>query len=109
MEQNTLAEILGVEKEIRDKLDAERDQASQWLANARREIEQVRLAETARLEESGGKDEQGAQTAAGDKAAEIVRQAQSAVQEIDRYADDDLRRLIRRHIAVIAPGASRDH
>jgi len=36
MEQSTLAEILGVEKEIRVQLGAEREQASRWLEDARR-------------------------------------------------------------------------
>jgi hypothetical protein len=98
MEQNTLADILGVEREIRDKLDVEREKASKWLENARREIEQSHLAGTGRLRESGEQGDQEAKRAAADKAADIVRQAENAVREIDRHEDDDLRRLLRRHL-----------
>lgn len=98
MEQNTLADILGVEREIRDKLDVEREKASKWLENARREIELSHLAETGRLGESGEQGDQEAKRAAADKAADIVRQAENAVREIDRHEDDDLRRLVRRHL-----------
>ena len=39
MQQSTLQEILGVEQEIREKLNAEREKASQWLEDARRQIQ----------------------------------------------------------------------
>jgi len=41
MERDTLEEILAVEKEIREKLEGDRDEASRWLAGIRHEIEQV--------------------------------------------------------------------
>jgi len=101
MEQSTLAEVLGVEKETRDKLDAEREQAGKWLENARREIEQAHLAELARLRESVAQGEEAARQAARDKAAEIVRQAEIAARQADRFQDDELRQLILRHISVL--------
>ena len=104
MQQDTLAEILGVEKEIRDKLDAEREQASKWLEHARREIEQAHLAAMAGLQESCGQDAEAAKRAAHPQAATVIRQAETSARPIDRFHDDDLRQLIRRHIAVIVPG-----
>jgi len=50
MEQSTLAEILGVEKEIRVQLDVEREQASRWLEDARREVEREHEAALTRLQ-----------------------------------------------------------
>ena len=52
MEQDTLTEILGIEKVIRDKLDAERDQATAWREQARSTIEQAHQAELERLREA---------------------------------------------------------
>jgi hypothetical protein len=104
MEQDTLTAILGVEKEIRDKLDAEREQAGKWLEHARCEIEQAHQAALAQLREAAGQGESAAKQAAGDKAAGIVLEATTAAREIDRFQDDDLRRFVRRHIACIAPG-----
>jgi hypothetical protein len=52
MKQDTLTEILGIEQVIRDKLDAERDQATAWREQARSTIEQAHQAELERLREA---------------------------------------------------------
>jgi len=104
MERDTLEEILAVEKEIRDKLDGERDEASRWLAGVRHEIEQEKLAEIVRLRDSIAQQDEAAQKAARAKANEIVRRATDAAQRIERVRDDDLARRVRQHVACIVPG-----
>jgi hypothetical protein len=109
MEQDTLTEILGVEKVIRDKLDAEREQACAWREQARNAIEQAHQAELARLRDAALQDEAAAKQAATERAAAIVLAAATAAAAIERFQDDDLRPYVRQHIACIAPGMSRDH
>ena len=109
MEQDTLTEILGVEKVIRDKLDAERGQANAWREQARSTIEQAHQADLERLREAALQDEAAAKQAAGERAAAIVLEATTAAAAIERFQDDELRPYVRQHIACIAPGISRDH
>jgi hypothetical protein len=107
MHQSTLQEILGVEEEIREKLNAEREKASQWLEDERRRIQAEHTAEMGRLQGSSSQGEAAAREAARRNAAEIVSEAQAAAHAIERHGDDALRRLVARHIACIVPGSSR--
>ena len=104
MERDTLEEILAVEKEIREKLEGDRDEASRWLAGIRREVEQDKLAEIVRLKESVAQQEKTAREAAQEKAQQIVQRATSAALRIERLHVDDLARRVRQHVACIVPG-----
>jgi hypothetical protein len=107
MEQSTLQEILGVEKEIREQLDAEREKASQWLENARREIEVAHRVEMERLREAAGAKGEATQRVAREKAAALVRSAEEAARAVARCTEDELKRRIAAGIAAILPGAAR--
>jgi hypothetical protein len=106
MQQSTLQEILGVEEEIREKLNAEREKASQWLEDARRQIQAEHTAEMGRLLGGSSQGEAAAREAARKSAAEIVGQAQDAARAIEQLDDEALRSLVARHIACIVPGSS---
>jgi BioD-like phosphotransacetylase family protein len=106
MEQDTLTEILGVEKVIRDKLEAEREQAGAWREQARSTIEQAHQTALERLREAALQDDAAAEQAASERAAAIVLEATAAAGMIERLQDDDLRPYVRQHIACIAPGMS---
>jgi hypothetical protein len=104
MERDTLEEILAVEKEIREKLEGERDEANRWLAGVRQKVEQEKLAEIVRLKDSVARQDEASLTAAHEKANEIVRRAASAARRIEQLRDDDLARRVRQHIECIVPG-----
>jgi len=108
MEQRTLEAILEIESEIRQQLTAEQERAEQWLERARLDVERRRLADLAQIEESVKNLEETAAKTAGEKAAEIIRHATEIVGRIDRYDDTHLMRIVREHIATIAPEACRD-
>ncbi len=107
MEQSTLAEILGVEQQIRAQLDAEREQASQWLENARRDIERSHEAALTRLREDARQRQEAAVQAALDRVTEAVRDAESAAAAQSVISDDALRTLVRRHLAELLPEDAR--
>lgn len=106
MQQSTLQEILGVEQEVREKLDAEREKASQWLEDARRQIQAEHAAEIGRLHGRSSQGEAAATETARKSAAEIVSQAQDAALATEQHSDEALRGLVARHIACIAPRPS---
>jgi hypothetical protein len=107
MDQSTLAEILGVERDIRAQLDAEREQASRWLENARREIEQDHEARLGQLRAELQKRREAALLAARDRAAGLVQHAEAVAARQALAGDDDLRRLVRRHLATLLPEVAR--
>jgi vacuolar-type H+-ATPase subunit H len=103
MEQSTLAEILDVEKDIRVRLDAGREQASRWLEDARREIEQAHQDALTRLQAEASRRRDTALQAARDRAAAIVEQAERDASAQSLVGDAELRALVRRHLAAILP------
>lgn len=107
MEQSTLTEILGVEQQIRARLDAEREQASQWLENARREIERSHEAALDRLRADARQRQEAALQAARDRVAAAVREAESAAAAQSLVSDAALRPLVRRHLAELLPEDAR--
>jgi hypothetical protein len=107
MEQSTLAEILGVEKEIRVQLDAEREQASRWLEDARREIEREHEAALTRLQAEAEQRRLAALEAARRRAAAVVGDAERAAAAQAVVSDDELRALVRRRLARLVPESAR--
>ena len=106
MEQNALMAVLDVEREIKDKLDVEREKAGRWLEQADRDTEQVTQAQMARLAESRAARLEAAKQKATAGAAAIVRQAQAAADRTARLDDQQLQAILWRHIGAIAPGRS---
>lgn len=107
MQQSTLQEILGVEEEIREKLNAEREKAGKWLEDARCRIQAEHATAMGSLQRSSSQGEAGALEAARKSVAAISSRAQDAARLIEHLDDVVLRDLVCRHIASIAPGSSR--
>lgn len=103
MEQSTLTEILGVEKDIRAQLDAERAQASRWLESARREIEQVHQERLAQMRAEVQQQRETALQAARDRASTVVKAAAAAAAAQARLTDDQLRSVVRDRLAALLP------
>lgn len=108
MAQDTLNEILEVEKQIKEMLDAETEKARRWLEQAKRKIEQERQSEIAQRDESVAQRKAAAKKAAEDKAAAIVQRARSLADHIARLDDNRLQQFVWEHIADIAPRVTRD-
>ena len=103
MQQSTLAEILGVEQELRAELDAEREQASRWLEQQRREIDLAHAARVSRLQAEAGQQRESALAAARERAAAAARDTEAAAAEQSAVGDEFMRPLVRRHLAAILP------
>ena len=103
MQQSTLAEILGVEQELRAQLDAEREQASRWLEQQRREIDLAHEARLLRLQTEAGQRREVALVAARERAEAAVGNAEGAAAAQSALSDKRLRPLVCRHLAAILP------
>lgn len=108
MGQDTLNEILEVEKQLKSMLDAETEKARGWLEQAKREIEQAKQSEIAELNESIARSKVAAREAAQAEAAEIARRASTLTERIERLDDDRLQKIAWEHILNIVPGIARD-
>lgn len=107
MEQSTLAEILGVERDIRARLDAEHEQASRWLEDARREIEQAHQSRLAQLQADAKQRRDAALQAARDRASRSVASAGAVAANQAAVEGEQLRVLVRHHLAVLVPERAR--
>lgn len=103
MQQSTLAEILGVEQELRARLDAEREQASRWLEQQRRELDLAHAARLSQLQAEAGQRRECALAAARERAAAAVKGAEAAAAAQSAVGDEHMRPLVRRHLAAILP------
>ena len=103
MEPDTLAEVLDIESEIKETLEAEKQRALRWLEQTKRQIQQATEDEVARLKQSAGQREALAKQAAADQAAEVERRAVALADRVDKLDDRRLRQLVWPHIAGIAP------
>jgi hypothetical protein len=103
MQQSTLAEILVVEQELRAQLDAEREQASRWLEQQRREIDRAHEARLSQLQAEAGQRREFALAAARERAVTAARDAEVAAAAQSAVGDEQLRPLVRRHLAAILP------
>lgn len=107
MQQSTLAEILGVEHELRERLDAEREQASRWLEQKRREIDLAHAARVSQLQSEAAQRRELALAAARERGAAVVRDTEAAAAAQSAVGDEHIRPLVRRHLAAILPGRLR--
>jgi|OpeIllAssembly_1097287.scaffolds.fasta_scaffold80793_2 F0F1-type ATP synthase membrane subunit b/b' len=103
MEQSTLQEILSVEKQLREQLDAERQQASQWLENARREIETEHLAELERIRQEAARTEEAVRQSAKEGAAKALAETAQVAGAVDRWSEADLKDKVRACLVVLVP------
>jgi len=103
MQQSTLAEILSVEQELRAQLDAEREQASRWLEQQRREIDLAHAARASQLQAEAGLRRERSLAAARESAAAAIRDAEARAAAQSAVGDEQLRPLVRRHLAAILP------
>ena len=106
MEQSTLAEILAVERDIRTRLDAERERANRWLENARHEIEQEHSTQLAQIRSAAAARRDAALRAAHDRASAELLSAEAAAGTVG-LSDDALRPIVRRHLTFLLPEAAR--
>ena len=105
-QQDTLAEILRVEKELREQLDDERAQAAAWLAEARREADAAHCRELEALTTAGAPGESASVRAARDEAGRLVAEARQAARLAGQLRPEDLQPLVRRRLATVLPGGA---
>ena len=104
MEEDILGKVVEVEKEIRQRLETEKEKSAQWLATACSDAEK----EVNRTQE----DQKGlldaaleeARAVSGEKASQMIEDAKLSAEKLEGIGSEELRKIILRHISTILPG-----
>lgn len=109
MEDGLLDEIILLEKRIQAEVEAEEVRASAWrereLANLAAAETREKVAEEARFEQIMIR----AQDSVRREAEALESAAQALCRRLEEIDDDDLRRALHRHLAILLPGGDHDH
>lgn len=106
MEQDTLADILHVENELREQLDAENDRAAAWLATTLHELQAGHQRDLAALEAATGDGAAAVAHEADEQAQQLIRDAEQAAAGAARLSPEALRAVVRSRLAAILPGGA---
>lgn len=103
MEKDILSRVIEVEKEIQERLRAEKERSVEWLEKVKREAEEAVASDEERLKESFENAKVCSAAGADRKAAEILRKAAEEEERISAISDETLGRIIMKHLALILP------
>lgn len=104
MEGDILNKVLEAEKAIAERVKAEEEKISLWLAEQKRVIKREKEAEVGKLEESSLADVDEARKTAEQKIAAMVEDAAELDRLLSTLGDKLLARIVRTHIDRIRPG-----
>jgi vacuolar-type H+-ATPase subunit H len=104
MENNTLREIIGVEKEIQQSIEQSKEVARAWLETRKKEIDERLAKEEKELVASFQKAREKLEREAASRADALVKRAEQQANRIVRLENDAVARIVADHIHKILPG-----
>ncbi len=108
MEDDILSKIVEVEKEIQERLEIEKNKAHEWLEKVKKDAEKELITVEKELNESLNQELQDAKQHAEKKASEILLDAQTKAERLEKLSDEILKTVILKHIIRILPGKQYD-
>jgi vacuolar-type H+-ATPase subunit H len=104
-EKDILGEVIEVEREIQERLKAEKEKASKWLEEEKRKDKEREEEERKRLDEALRRDISDAEAEARRKADDVLENAEKLAERLGALGDEALGPLVLRHIERILPEA----
>jgi vacuolar-type H+-ATPase subunit H len=104
MENNTLREIIGVEKEIQQSIEQAKEVARAWLETRKKEMDEHLAKEEKELVASFQQARETLEREAASRADALVMRAEQQADRIVRLENDTLARIVADHIHTILPG-----
>jgi vacuolar-type H+-ATPase subunit H len=104
MENDILGKVVHVETEIQKMIETEKNMARERIEEARKKAEEGLVHEENRLNHSLDITIRDAQLSFKKEASEMVEKARADAERIDGLSDDQLRRIILKHLHIILPG-----
>ncbi len=108
MNDDILTDIIAVEKEIRERLDAEREHAAAWLAEVRTGLEEGYRREEERLREELERALAAARSEAELESARLVAEATAQADRLTGIEDETLLQALDKHLVGLRPGDGDD-
>ena len=103
MTHKNIHDIITAEKEIQEKLDAEKKKAAEWVNQQKEEIERESRNQLEELQTANSNRQDNVKQAATEKSEEIINQAMLDVQKLKELNEEILRPIVLHHIACIDP------
>jgi len=102
--EDVLGRIIEVEKEIQTSLDKERMKSQEWIEKVRADASEEILREEEMLKEAFQRAIMESKLEGERKAHEIVIKASQMAERLKGISDDDLSRILMKHMVRILPG-----
>ena len=106
MEDDILSKIVEVEKEIQERTEIEKNKAHEWFEKVKKDAETELVTVEKELYESLNRELQDAKQHAEKKASEILLDAQTKAERIEKLSDEILKTVILKYIITILPYGS---
>ncbi|MCL4457020.1 MAG: hypothetical protein M1147_07915 [Nitrospirae bacterium] len=103
MERDVLNEVIDVERDIRERLLAEKKKAGEWVDEVKKKAEKEILLEEERIKKLFEQAIKDARLNAEKKAHEIIADANEKAERLAAISDEFLIKTIRKHIIRILP------
>ena len=104
MAHQNFEDIITVEKEIQEKLDAETKKAAAWANQQKEEIERESQQQIESLQSATCLAQDEVQKEAAKKCGEIIEDEERKAQQLNELTDEFLKPIVLRHIECIDPG-----
>jgi cell division septum initiation protein DivIVA len=103
MEDDVLARVISVEKEIQARLDAERVMSREWLEVVKKAEEEEFAREEEQTREAFRKSAEHFRDEAAARAGKVVKDAEEKAERLLALSDETLRGIIMRRLHMIVP------
>jgi vacuolar-type H+-ATPase subunit H len=103
MEDDVLARVISVEKEIQSRLEAERAKSLEWLEGIKREAEEEFATKEEQTRAAFRKSAEQSKDEAVAKAGKIVKNAEKKAERLLALSDETLKEIIMRRLHMIMP------
>ncbi|MCK5506578.1 MAG: hypothetical protein KAJ10_15550 [Thermodesulfovibrionia bacterium] len=104
MDDDILSKVVEVEKEVQQRIGIEKNMSREWLENVKRDAEEKILREEKALKTALDEAISKTNINSGKKAIEIIKDANTEAEKLERLGNDILKKIIMKHTFMILPG-----
>ena len=104
MEEDVLSAVMEVEREIQERLEAERRKSREWLERVRAEAGRALAGSEERFKKSSEKAVADALSEAESRAADLLSRATREAERLVHLDDDAMRKIMAQYLPRILPG-----
>jgi vacuolar-type H+-ATPase subunit H len=104
MDDDILSKVVEVEKDVQQRIGIEKNMSREWLENVKRDAEEKILREEKELKTAFDEAIRKTNISSEKKAIEIIKDANTETEKLERLGNDILKKIIMKHTFMILPG-----